>query len=82
MKGNLAVALPKRLTQKVVELQKQLGLKSPGEVILKALSLLELSMGRKVELKDREDTLEIKSFEDLRQSIKVKSLKQKEESKS
>lgn len=74
MKGNLAVALPKRLTQKVIELQNQLGLKSPGEVILKALSLLELSMGRKVELTDSEETLEIKSFEDLRQSIKVESL--------
>jgi len=82
MKGNLAIALPKKLTKKVVALQKQLGLKSPGEVILKALSLLELSIGRKVELRDDDETLEIKSFQGLRQSIKVDSLDKEEESKS
>lgn len=79
MKGNLAVALPEKLTEKVIALQKKLNLKSPGEVILKALSLLELSMGRKVELKDKEETLEIKSFEDLKQSIKVEALKEKQD---
>ncbi|MBN2015229.1 hypothetical protein JW766_00140 [Candidatus Dojkabacteria bacterium] len=78
MKGNLAVAFPKKLTETVVKLQKELGLKSPGEVILKALSLLELSMGRKVQLKDDKETLEIKSLQGLKQSVKVEELPDKE----
>ncbi len=71
MKGNVAVALPKKLSKRVMKMQKELDLKSPGEVVVRALSLLELSMGRKVELKDNEDTLEINSFKKLRQSIKL-----------
>jgi hypothetical protein len=78
MKGNLAVALPEKLSKKVRKLQEQMDLKSPGEVILKALSLLELSMGRKVELKDDDDTFEIKSFEGLKQSIKLDDIEEKE----
>lgn len=78
MEGNIAFAFPKNLTKKVLKLQKELGLKSPGEVILKALSLLELSIGRKVELKDKDDTLEISSFEDLRQSIKLEEIDSEE----
>ena len=82
MKGNIAVVLPKKLTKKVLALQKKLNLKSPGEVILKALSLLELSIGRKIELKDKEETLEINSFEDLRQSIKLESLEKESKKES
>lgn len=79
MKGNIAVALPEELSKQVVELQKKLKLKSPGEVIIKALSLLELSMGRKVELKDGDDTLRINTFQDILQSIKIEDIKDKEE---
>lgn len=71
MKGNIAIVLPKKLSKRVIALQKKLHLKSPGEVIIKALSLLELSLGRKIELKDSEKTLEIESFKNMRQSIKI-----------
>ena len=74
MKGNIAVALPKKLTKKVLGMQKDLNLKTPGEVIVKALSLLELSMGRKIELKNKKETLKIDTFEGLRQSVKVLSI--------
>ena len=76
MKGNIAIVLPKKLSKKVSEMQKEFGLKSPGEVLVKALSLLELSMGRKVELKDKDETLNISSFEGLRQSVKVEELEE------
>ncbi|MDD3647695.1 MAG: hypothetical protein PHS44_04315 [Candidatus Dojkabacteria bacterium] len=79
MKGKLAVTLPRNLTRKIEDIQKQMDLKTPGEVILKALSLLELSMGRKVELKDKDETFEIKSFENLRQSIKLDDVEKEDD---
>lgn len=75
----LAFALPENLSKKVRSLQKKLDLKTPGDVIIKALSLLELSMGRKVELKDDDDTIRIKSFEGMRQSIKIEDIEEKTE---
>ena len=71
MSSKIAVVLPENLSEKVEKLQKELELASPGEVILRALSLLELSMGRKVELKDSNQTLEINEFKKLRQSIQI-----------
>ncbi|MBU0976504.1 MAG: hypothetical protein ABIE03_02075 [Patescibacteria group bacterium] len=76
MKGKLAVTFPRDLTRKIERIQKQMDLKTPGEVILKALSLLELSIGRKVELSDKGDTFEINSFEHLRQSIKFEDVEE------
>ncbi len=78
MNNNIAIALPKNLTKRVRLLQKQLGLKTQGEVILKALSLLEISMGRKIELKDKNKTFEINTFENLKQSIKLDNEKIKQ----
>lgn len=81
MKGNLAIALPEKLSKKVKNLQKSLGLKTPGEVIVKAISLLELSMGRKVKMSDNDESIEINSFKGLRQSIKIETLEQEKEDK-
>jgi len=74
MNKNIAFALPENLSKKIIELQKEMNLKTPGEVILKALSLLELSMGREVEIKDEEKKYRIKSFENYRQSIKIDNI--------
>lgn len=77
--NNLAFALPENLSQKVKDLQKQLGLNTPGEVILKALSLLELSIGREVQMKDGKETLQIQGFKNYRQSITLEDIEEKTE---
>jgi len=74
MNKNIAFALPENLSKKIIELQKEMNLKTPGEVILKALSLLELSMGREVDIKDEEKKYRIKSFENYMQSIKIDNI--------
>lgn len=75
----LVFALPPKLSKKVRELQEELDLNTPGEVVIKALSLLELSMGRNVELKDDDETIRIKSFGKLRQSVTLDDIEENQE---
>ena len=47
------------LSEKIAELQKELNLNSPGEVIALALSLIEISMGRELEISDAKKSTEV-----------------------
>ncbi|HEC64663.1 MAG TPA: hypothetical protein ENI23_05185 [bacterium] len=75
-KDNLAFALPPKLSKDVKRMQKELKLSSPGAVIKKALSLLELSIGRTVKLESKDKfEIEINDFEGYRQTVTYESKK-------
>ena len=59
----------KDLSEKIKKLQQELNLDSPGKVIAMALSLVELSLGREVELWDNEKKIKISKFKNHRQTI-------------
>ncbi|HEX9804865.1 MAG TPA: hypothetical protein VGA67_04230 [Candidatus Dojkabacteria bacterium] len=63
--GKTAYILPPKLSSIVEKIQKELGLNEPGEVITKAIELLDYSIGRKVILEDK----------DKKRSIQIDSLK-------
>ena len=65
---NVAVVLPPNLSKEVKRIQKEMSLKSPGEVITKGLSLLRLAMGRKVRLESGRERLEIDDFKEFNQT--------------
>ncbi len=52
---NLAFVFPPSLSRRLKYLQSKMNAKSPGEVIIKALTLLELSMDKKIELSDKKE---------------------------
>ena len=66
---NVAVVLPPKLSKEVKKIQKEMHLNSPGEVIAKGLSLLWLSMGRKVKLESGRERLEIDDFKEFNQTF-------------
>lgn len=51
-KENLAFVFPASLSNRLKLIQSKMDAKSPGEVIAKALTLLELSLDKKIELSD------------------------------
>ena len=71
---NLAFVFPPGLSRKIKSLQKDIGANSAGEVLVKAISLLELSLGRKVEMKDQPNgnKWEIDEFEHSEKRIEIK----------
>jgi len=73
-KQNLAFVFPPGLSKRIKNLQQDLEAKSAGEVLVKAISLLEISIGRKLEIKDDEDKRkwEIDEFEDLSRTVEIK----------
>ncbi len=66
---NVAFVLPPNLSKEVKRMQKEMDLNSPGGVILKALALLQMSMGRKVKLEEKKKQLVIKDFENFNQTV-------------
>lgn len=50
---NVTVMFPEGLTKRIKRLQERMGMDSAGEVLVKALSLLEISVGRTIEVKDK-----------------------------
>jgi len=66
---NIAFVLPPKLSEEVKKIQKEMNLKSSGEVISKALALLQLSMGRKVRFESNDEKLSIDSFKEYNQTI-------------
>ncbi len=66
---NVAFVLPPNLSKEVKRIQKEMQLSSPGKVIVKALALLQLSMGRKVKLEEKKKELTIKDFESFNQTV-------------
>ena len=66
---NVAVVLPPNLSKEVKKIQKEMKLKSPGEVITKGLSLLKLAMGRRVKLESGSEKLEIDDFKEFNQTF-------------
>ena len=66
---NIAFVLPPKLSEEVKRIQKEMNLKSPGEVITKALALLQLSMGRRVKFESNKEKLSINSFKGFNQTI-------------
>lgn len=70
---NLAFVFPPRLSRKIKDLQKDMGAKSAGEVLIKAISLLEVSVGRKVEIQDENtQKWEIDEFEDHKKRVELR----------
>lgn len=76
-KEKIAFVAPKKVTKKIQELQQQLKLDSPGEVIAMALSMLELAIGRNVEYKDGSKKLKISKFSKYNQTVVVDDGEQK-----
>ena len=66
---NVAVVLPPNLSEEVKKIQKEMKLKSPGEVISKGLSLLKIAMGRRVRLESGGEKLEIDDFKEFNQTF-------------
>ncbi len=69
---NLAFVFPPGLSKKIKRLQSDMNAKSAGEVLLKALALLELSLGRKVQIKGESSRKwEVDDFEELDRSVDI-----------
>lgn len=71
---NLAFVFPEGLSKRIKALQNDMKVKSASEVLVKAISLLELSIGRKVEIKDGkgEQKWEVDEFEDYDRRVEIK----------
>ncbi|MBN1331972.1 hypothetical protein JW978_03750 [Candidatus Dojkabacteria bacterium] len=71
---NLAFVFPEGLSRRIKALQNDMKVKSASEVLVKAISLLELSIGRKVELKDKnsEQKWEVDEFEEYKRRVEIK----------
>lgn len=70
--GSTAFILPPKLSSKVDRIQKEMGLNEPGKVITKAIELLDISIGRKVILKDNSKTFQIDDLEDYSKTREIK----------
>lgn len=70
---NIAYVLSPKMATKVEKIKTELGLKEPSEVLTKAIELLDLSMGRRVILKEKESraSWRIDDLEDFKQTVKV-----------
>jgi hypothetical protein len=70
---NKAFTLPPNLAEKVDRIQKEMGLDDPGLVITKAIELLDISIGRKVilEEKDKKRSLHIDDLQDYNQTFNL-----------
>lgn len=66
-----AYVLSEKLDEKVERIQRELGLDEPGEVIAKAIELLDVSIGRKVVLEERQTarSLHITGLEKFNQTV-------------
>ncbi len=66
-----AYILPEKLEEKVQRIQKELGLKDSGQVLSKAIELLDVSIGRKVVLeeKKKDRSLHITDLEEYNQTV-------------
>lgn len=53
---NLAFVFPPNQSKRIKALQKKLGVNSAGEVLMKALALLEITAGKKVEIRGKDKT--------------------------
>jgi len=62
---------PRKVSSKIKQLQEQLKLDSPGEVLSMALSMLELALGREVELKDKKGSYHISKFSKYHQTVEI-----------
>lgn len=69
---NLAFVFPPGLSKRIRKLQTDLGLKSASEVLVKALSLLEVSFGRTIEIKDKDEKWEINEFEEYEKTVSIR----------
>jgi hypothetical protein len=67
----IAFLADKELAKKIRSMQDTLHLKTPGEVVSRALSLMELSMGRKLELWDNDKKIKIDDFSKFNQTVIV-----------
>lgn len=67
-KGTAFVA-SEELAEKIKQIQSELNLKTPGEVISMGLSLIELSLGREVEFHDRNKTYKTSKFAKYNQTV-------------
>jgi hypothetical protein len=67
----LTFVASKKLSDKIKELQRQLELESPGEVLSTALSMLELSLGREVEFKDKNGSYKTSKFSKYNHTIEL-----------
>jgi len=71
---NLAFVFPPGLSKKIKRLQKDIDARSAGEVLIKAISLLEFTLGRKLEVKDdsQGNKWEIDEFEQSEKRVEIK----------
>ena len=72
---NLAFVFPEGLSRRIKALQDDMNARSAGEVLVKAISLLELSIGRKVEIKESKGDggrWEVDEFEDYNRRVDIK----------
>ncbi|MBD3281000.1 hypothetical protein GF389_05820 [Candidatus Dojkabacteria bacterium] len=72
---NLAFVFPNGLSKRIKALQTDMKANSAGEVLVKAISLLELSIGRRIEIKDKqtESKWEVDEFEDYERRVDIKN---------
>lgn len=64
-----AFVASKHLSKHIDELRVKLGLETNAEVISMALSMLELSLGRNVEVKDRKGNMQVNKFADYQPTV-------------
>lgn len=70
---NVAFVLPPKLTKKLEKIQREMGVDDPGVVIAKAIDLLDISIGRKVILEEKETkrALKINGLEEYNQTFVI-----------
>lgn len=59
------------LSGRIKDMQKELNLKSPAEVIAMGLSLLELSVGRNIEIQEKDKKYKIKDLAKYNQTFAI-----------
>ena len=71
---NLAFVFPEGLSRRIKALQSDMKVKSASEVLVKAISLLELSIGRKLEIRDSkaDQKWEVDEFENYERRVEIK----------
>lgn len=73
-KNNLAFVFPPELSKRIKRLQKDMASESAGEVLIKAISLLELSLGRKLEISEGDNKKwEVDEFSKHQKAVEIRN---------